>query len=265
MTWEALLATFGALYLIVVARYFLIAGAIYWALWKRDPSRVRARKLTTIPPRPSLIRGEIRWSLVSSLIYAAPGALILEAWKHGGTALYTDVAELGWPYLMVSAFVYLFIHDTYFYWTHRLMHRPRLFRLMHKVHHESRQPTPWAAFAFHPYEAVVGAIIVPALLFVIPLHVGALLFILILMTVASVLNHTGFEVLPDSWLRGFVGRHLISAAHHNLHHQRYRCNYGLYFRFWDRLTGTDVLESAYDFLGARTGPSAKPEAFDTSG
>jgi sterol desaturase/sphingolipid hydroxylase (fatty acid hydroxylase superfamily) len=95
--------------------------------------------------------------------------------------------------------------------------------------------------------------------------VGALLFILILMTVASVLNHTGFEVLPDRWLRGFVGRHLISAAHHNLHHQRYRCNYGLYFRFWDRLTGTDVLESAYDFLGARTGPSAKPEAFDTSG
>ena len=24
-----------------------------------------------------------------------------------------------------------------------------------------------------------------------------------------------------------------------LHHEKYRCNYGLYFRHWDRLCGTD--------------------------
>jgi len=92
----------------------------------------------------------------------------------------------------------------------------------------------------------------------IPIHVSALLFMLILMTIVSITNHSGFELLPDSWLRGLPGRHWISAAHHNLHHQHYDCNYSLYFRFWDRLMGTDRLESEYDFL------SETPEAPITS-
>ncbi|MEO0851836.1 MAG: fatty acid hydroxylase family protein, partial [Pseudomonadota bacterium] len=30
-----------------------------------------------------------------------------------------------------------------------------------------------------------------------------------------------------------------SASHHNVHHRDYNANYGLYFRFWDQLMGTD--------------------------
>lgn len=259
MNWYNILATFAALYAIIVVRYFAVCGLFYWALWKRDPSKVRARRLTKIEPKPELIRSEIRWSLISSLIYAAPGAVIIDAWKHGGTALYTDVAVYGWWYLPVSVLIFLFIQDTYFYWTHRLMHRPRLFRVMHKVHHDSLQPTPWAAFSFHPYEALLGVIPIPLLVFLIPLHVGALVFILIFMTVCSVLNHTGYEIFPDRWLRGLMGRHMISAAHHNLHHQRYKCNYALYFRFWDKVMGTDVMEEAYPFLIPRPKPAMVAE------
>jgi sterol desaturase/sphingolipid hydroxylase (fatty acid hydroxylase superfamily) len=260
MNWYNLLATFAALYAIIAVRYFAICGLFYWALWKRDPDKVRARKLTDIRPKPALIRSEIRWSLISSFIYAAPGAVIIEAWKHGGTALYTDVAAYGWWYVPVSIFVFLFVQDTYFYWTHRLMHRPRLFRVMHKVHHDSLQPTPWAAFSFHPYEALLSVIPIPLLVFLVPLHVGALLFILIFMTLCSVLNHTGYEIFPDRWLRGFMGKQMISAAHHNLHHQRYKCNYALYFRFWDKVMGTDVMEEAYDFLAPRPAPTMATES-----
>lgn len=261
MMLESPLVTFVALYLIVAVRYLVFAGAFYLALWKRDPRKVRARKLTAQRPSKDLVRSEIRWSLLASVIYAFPGLLILEAWKAGGTGLYTDVNEYGWVYFLVSTLLYLFLHDTYFYWTHRLMHRPKLFRLLHKVHHESRQPTPWTAFSFHPYESIIGAVILPALVFIIPIHVGALLFILTLMTISSVINHTGFEIFPDGWLKGFPGRSVITAAHHNLHHQRYACNYGLYFRFWDKLMGTDALETAYDFLAPRgTGSSTNPMA-----
>lgn len=249
MSWESFLATFAALYGIVALRYFAVAGIFYWLLWCRDPAKVKARRLTSLTPRPEIIRGEIRWSLISSIIYALPGAIVIEAWKSGGTALYTDVAEFGWIYLVASIVIYMFLHDTYFYWTHRLMHRPKLFRIFHKVHHDSRQPTPWAAFSFHPYEAIVGALLIPTLVFFIPIHVGAILFLLVLMTVCSVINHTGYEIFPVGWLKGLPGRHLISAAHHNLHHQRYTCNFALYFRFWDKLMGTDVMESEYEFLG----------------
>ena len=248
MNLQDLLITTAALYLIIAGRYFAIAGLFYWLLWKREPHKVHARRLTTLQPTARVIRSEIRWSLISSLIYAIPGALVIEAWKHGGTAMYTDVSAFGWSYLLASVFIYLFVHDTYFYWTHRLMHHRRLFRVMHKVHHDSRQPTPWAAFSFHPYESIIGAWLLPVLTFFLPIHVGAVLFILVVMTLCSVLNHTGFEIFPDRWLRGFLGRHFITAAHHNLHHQKYTCNFGLYFRFWDKLMGTDIWDKAYDFL-----------------
>ena len=59
--------------------------------------------------------------------------------------------------------------------------------------------------------------------------------------ICAVLNHRAYEVLPPRWLRGPPGRWLISAAHHELHHKRVRCNYGLYFRVWDKLMGTDEM------------------------
>ena len=49
------------------------------------------------------------------------------------------------------------VHDTWFYWTHRLMHHRRLFKLFHRVHHESTNPTPWAAYCFAPLEAMAQA------------------------------------------------------------------------------------------------------------
>lgn len=256
MSWETLLNTAAILSVIIVARYLAIAGFFYWALWKRPGNLLHARKLTDIVPPARLIRSEIRWSVIASVIYAIPGAIVIEAWKNGQTAIYMDIAEYGWVWLLLSIAIYLFLHDTYFYWTHRLMHRPRVFPVVHKVHHESRQPTPWAGFSFHPLESVVGAIILPILVFIIPIHIAAILFILVLMTVVSVTNHSGYELLPDSWLRSFVGRHWISAAHHNLHHQNYNCNFALYFRFWDKLMGTDRLETEYEFLWPDAGRTA---------
>lgn len=250
MHWNTVVITAAALFAIISARYFAIAGFFYWALWKRDGNLLRARKLTEIVPPAKLIRSEIRWSVIASAIYAVPGAIVIEAWETGGTAIYMDIADYGWFWYFASVPVYLFIHDTYFYWTHRMMHRPRIFPVMHKVHHESRQPTPWAGFSFHPTESLLGAAILPIMVFFIPIHVSAILFILVLMTIVSVTNHSGYEILPDAWLRGFAGRNWISAAHHNLHHQTYTCNYALYFRFWDRVMGTDKLESEYDFLRA---------------
>ena len=257
MDWQSILVTFVALYAIMIVRYFMVSGLFYWLLWVRPQEKVTARKLSDVQPSLELMGREIRWSLLSSVIYTIPGVIIIEAWKAGGTALYTDIGEYPLVYIPLSLFLFLFVHDTYFYWTHRWMHRPAVFRLMHRTHHYSKQPTPWAAFSFHPLEAIVGAIAVPLMVFFVPLHVGALMFMLVLMTVTGVLNHTGYEILPDNWLRGFIGKHFISAAHHNLHHQRYRCNYALYFRFWDKLMRTDVMETEYPFLnGTEPSPTA---------
>ena len=93
--------------------------------------------------------------------------------------------------------------------------------------------------SFHPLEALSGALVIPALVLVVPVHVAVLGLVLAIMTVMGVGNHMGWEMFPRALLRSGFGRWLISASHHQRHHEEYLCNYGLYFRFWDRLCGTD--------------------------
>ena len=93
--------------------------------------------------------------------------------------------------------------------------------------------------SFHPWEALTGAIVIPSLVFFIPIHVGALGVVLSIMTLMGVTNHMGWELFPRAIVHGAAGKWLITATHHHKHHEQYRGNYGLYFRFWDRVCGTD--------------------------
>ncbi len=236
------LATTAALLaLVILARYFVIAGAFMALLWGRPEAKVGAVRLAKRRPDRREMLHEIRMSALSSAIYAVPGAIVYLAWSNGGTAIYSEISGIwGWLYVPLSILFYLLLHDTYFYWTHRAMHLPALFRSTHLTHHSSRQPTAWAAFCFHPWEAAISAWLLPAATFFVPIHQGAVLFLLVFMTYCGVANHAGWELLPRAWLKAPIGRWLITASHHNVHHTNYRTNFGLYFRFWDRLMGTDV-------------------------
>jgi len=186
------------------------------------------------------IRAEIGWSLLSAAIYGVPAGIVAWGWQqHGWTLIYTGIGRYPLWYLPLSVLLYLLAHDTWFYWTHRLMHRPRWFRLAHAVHHASRPPTAWAAMSFHPIEAVTGAVVIPALVFLIPIHVAMLALVLTIMTVMGITNHMGWEMFPRALVHSRLGGGLITASHHHRHHELYSCNYGLYFRLWDRLCGTD--------------------------
>lgn len=225
--------TVAAMVVIVALRYLAVSGAFAWLSARVRPG-IHAGRMAR------QIRSEIRWSLIAAAIYAIPAGLVLHAWQaHGWTRIYTDPGAYGWWWLPGSVLAYLLVHDTYFYWTHRWMHAPRLFARIHKVHHDSRPPTAWAAMSFHPWESLIGAALIPALTFVIPVHVAALGLVLALMTVFGVTNHMGWELFPRALLNGPFGKLVITASHHHRHHQDYRCNYGLYFRHWDRLCGTD--------------------------
>ena len=69
--------------------------------------------------------------------------------------------------------------------------------------------------------------------------VAALGTVLAIMTIMGVGNHMGWEMFPRWLVHGPAGKWLITATHHQKHHEAYRGNYGLYFRFWDHLCGTD--------------------------
>lgn len=217
---------------IVAARYAATSGLFDWL--------TRRRMADLYIGKWSQIRREIGWSLLNCMVYGVPAGIVAWGWQaQGWTQIYRDLSD--WPlwYLPLSTFVFLAVHDMWFYWTHRWMHDPHLFKFIHAVHHESRPPTAWAAMSFHPWEGLTGAFVIPTLVFVIPIHVGALAVVLGIMTVMGVTNHMGWEMFPSWVLRSKIGGWLITASHHQRHHDRYLCNYGLYFRWWDRWCGTD--------------------------
>ena len=230
--WQAAAWSAVAMTLIVALRYLVTSGAFAWAT-----RIVRPGLYQGLEPQ---IRREIGWSLASAAIYGIPAGVVAWGWQQAGwTRIYTDFAAYPLWYLPLSVLLYLFAHDTWFYWTHRWMHRPWLFRQAHAVHHASRPPTAWTAMSFHPWEAVTGALVIPALVFFIPIHVAMLGLVLAIMTLMGITNHMGWELFPARLVHSRLGGWLITASHHQRHHENYQCNYGLYFRVWDRLCGTD--------------------------
>ena len=137
---SAILLSALAMTVIVGVRYLITSGAFAWA------TRVRHRGLYQGLERQ--MRREIGWSLASAAIYGVPAGVVAWGWQaHGWTKIYTDVSAYPLWYLPVSVLAFLALHDTWFYWTHRWMHEPRVFRIAHAVHHESRPPTAWAAMS----------------------------------------------------------------------------------------------------------------------
>lgn len=228
----AALASAMAMTAIVGVRYLLTSGFFAWLTRRVRPGHYDGLS--------GQIWREIGWSLASAAIYGVPAGIVAWGWQeHGWTRIYTDPFAMPLWWMPVSFLLFLLLHDTWFYWTHRWMHRPAPFRVAHAVHHASRPPTAWAAMSFHPIEALTGAIVIPALVFLIPIHVAVLGLVLLVMTVMGVTNHMGWEMFPRWLVHSGAGHWLITASHHQRHHEEYRCNYGLYFRFWDHLCGTD--------------------------
>lgn len=218
---------------IVAVRYLISSGAFAWATHIKRPGLYMGQG--------GQIKREIVWSLASAAIYGVPAGVVAWGWQAlGWTYVYADISAYPLWFVPVSILAYLAAHDTWFYWTHRLMHHPWWFRVAHAVHHESRPPTAWAAMSFHPWEALTGAIVIPVLVFVVPIHVAALGGVLAIMTIMGIGNHMGWEMFPRIIVHGRLGRWLITATHHQKHHQAYQGNYGLYFRFWDKICGTDI-------------------------
>jgi Delta7-sterol 5-desaturase len=225
------LVTFLILSLIMISRYFICAGLFYFFTTKTLRAPVSQRKKKNFQNI-----SDIKWSLLSSFIFAASGTFLISLYHRGKTVIYFDIADYGIIYFLVSLPLYLFIHDTYFYWTHRWLHHQKIYRFIHCVHHDSIVPTAWTSFSFHPLEALIQAIILPVLLVMLPLHWGLLIVFLSLMTITGILNHLGYELYP-SFLEKKMG--VISASHHQFHHEEFKKNFGLYFTWWDHWMRTE--------------------------
>jgi len=241
---------------ILVTGYLLPAGQFY-LLGRRHPDRIQAAK-----PRPGQIAREVRLSILSVAIFAAGCTGLWHMYLAGWTNIYLDRRQYFFGYGILSILLCLVLHDTFFYWSHRLMHLPMFFKHSHAGHHKSVTPTAWASFAFQPAEAVIQFVGFALIVIFLPLHPLALLAFLAIDTFINTAGHCGYEIAPRWLLRQKFFRIFSTVTSHDAHHTNMRINFGSFFNIWDRLCGTynSGLKEAEVAAPTERAPAPRPHA-----
>ncbi len=235
---DTILHYLTVVYSTLLLRYLVFAGIGFLLFYVFLRDYLRNKKIQSGFPRGSDYRREVWYSVLSLLIFAFIGWLVIGPHARPYTRWYFHFSDYGWGYFVFSVAAMIVIHDAYFYWTHRLMHWRPLYRRMHKIHHDSTNPSPWAAFSFHPLEAVVEASIVVVFAFLFPIHPLAMAPFFLWMTAFNVNGHLGYEMFPRWVTQSPLTRWVNTSTNHNQHHKYFQGNYGLYFRWWDKWMGT---------------------------
>ncbi len=222
-----------------LTRYTVFAVSMYVIIVLILTPLFRQRKIRRSTPGYSQMGAEFLRSLRTMVVFVAMDMLIFRA--LGLRGIWWD-ADLGWPYwpwLIGSVIVGVVWHDTWFYWMHRLMHTPRLYKALHFTHHKSVNPTPFTAYSFAVGEAALEYLFIPPLVLLLPMAPGAVFWVIMIMFVKNVTGHGGFELFPKGSYSHPILRHFTTVTHHDMHHSNGGGNYGLHFTWWDRWMGTE--------------------------
>ncbi len=246
-------STFYDFLALVTLRYFLIAGFAFVVFYILLRKKITHKKIQKAFPAGKDYRREIMYSLSSLFIFAATPSLLLLTPLKAYTQFYSGAYSHGTLYFWLAFPITFILHDTYFYFVHRMMHHPKLFSFIHLTHHKSVNPSPWAAFAFSVPEAIIEAGIFALLLFIMPLCKWHLFVFFLVQMLYNVYGHLGWELYPKGFSKNWFGKWINTSVNHNLHHRYFKGNYGLYFLWWDRLLGTlrDDYDEVFEEVGNR--------------
>ncbi|HJQ83713.1 MAG TPA: sterol desaturase family protein [Candidatus Binatia bacterium] len=220
-------------------RYFAIVGGLYWFFHVGFRNRwLRHRIQRAFPDRDS-IRHEIAWSMTNTATTGLSTVLTYHLVHQGRTSMYFGIADQGVLWLVASVAVCVVGYDAWLYWQHRFLHTPGMFRTIHWVHHRAGNPTPFATFAMHPVETLMGNAYFVLFVIFVPIHPVALAAVGGFLFLHGTILHLGYELFPRWFATHPVLGCFNTSTYHNLHHSLVRSNFGAYLVVWDRLLGTD--------------------------
>lgn len=236
---ENTLALFMILLGATVTRYFVIAGLAFFLFYKVFRKAMQRKKIQDKEASIKDFIREIGHSVQTTFVMAIFGLVFLFSPVREYTRIYNEVNEYPLWWIPLSIILCLILHDTYFYFMHRAIHHKSLFKRVHLLHHRSVNPSPWASYSFHFWEAWLENGILVLIIFVLPLHPVAIAGFVLSSFIINVYGHLGYEIMPRWFRHSFLFEILNTSVYHNLHHSKFKGNYGLYFRVWDRLLQTE--------------------------
>jgi len=172
------------------------------------------------------------WTLASGVTFWTAYEVLM-MWAYANNLIpWLDFAEH--PIMFILVIVLIPIWSSFhFYWVHRLLHWPPLFKLAHSLHHRNVNVGPWSGLSMHPVEHLIylSSVLIHWIVASHPIHV---LFHMQWLTTAAVTSHCGYEgLLVDDKQKLQLG-----FFHHQLHHRYHECNYGNSDMPWDKWFGS---------------------------
>lgn len=241
-------------YLTTVVAALVIMSIAYLIFWVALGKKLSNRKIQLSKRAGwSQIKGEVTATLFSFIGSTAFMLLLLSFRDNGIAQFYIETGKYGWWYEALTVIVMLLISDTWFYWSHRIMHHPSIYKYVHALHHKSLDVNPYTSTSFHVIEALWLTVWILPLTMLMPVSVTALGIMQVLGTFNNLKSHLGYELFPN-FFRAAPFNMLVTATNHSLHHTQYNGNYGLFFRFWDIVCGTELnaTNSTFEDIHQRT-------------
>ena len=112
------------------------------------------------------------------------------------------------------------LHETHFFFVHRMIHWPPIYKRVHKIHHRNINPGPWSGLSMHPIEHLLyfsGFLIY----WTVPAHPLHFMHYGLMTGLAPAQGHTGFD-------RAVTGENTsitLPYYAHYLHHRLFEVNY----------------------------------------
>lgn len=224
----------------------------YYLVWKKFKTRLANWRIQLNERADAnQIKRELKNAIFTLCVGALFSSIVIYLSTKGYTKIYTDFAEHLF-FSIFSFFILLILDDTWFYWVHRLLHHPKIYKIIHLEHHKSIDVDPFTSMSFHFLEAFLLTFWILPASFILPIYAPALGLVQIWGLLDNVKAHLGYEIYPSWWNKSIL-RFMTSSTHHNMHHSKFNGNYGVHFRFWDKLFGTEFknYEEEYDKIQER--------------
>ena len=178
------------------------------------------------------VRDNMFWSLSSGVFFWTLYEVILFwAMANGWTPiLYWSENPVWFALLLVLTPIWISVH---FYWIHRLLHWPPLYKVAHGLHHRNTNVGPWSGLSMHPLEHLLffSSVLIHLIIPAHPLHI---LFHMQHQSLTAATSHTGFENLLIKDEKTLA----LGTFHHQLHHRYFEVNYGNLQMPWDKWFGS---------------------------
>jgi 4-alpha-methyl-delta7-sterol-4alpha-methyl oxidase len=242
-----------------ITAFLVFAVPWTWVAWKNpEPLRKYRIQGKDIPVKRWLGPSLRAFTLNNLVSFAA----LLLSWPLASKS----GLHIGWDvmppwYVVVGQVVFFIILDDFlYYWMHRTLHRPWLYKHIHAVHHRVTNPCAINGNYMHVGEFILTS----TLVFIGPVLVGAHVVTLwawiVFRQLEAADGHSGYDV---PWNPALLFPFYKGPVYHDFHHRRFFGNYAGFFAYLDGIFGEH--SQGYREYRRRTSDEVEPEAVPVQG